>query len=110
MGQKGSKSRNASTNSAEGLLQTLSSLSDIRLRKMFGGHGIFETDKMFALVDSEGSIFFKVDETNLSFYEEAGSSKHNRMPYYRVPDKVLADEDSLLDWARASIKVSRDIK
>ena len=80
MGKKDSKLTGASSAAAEGLQQELSSLGDIRLRKMFGGYGVFEQDKMFALVDSEGSIYFKVDETNIHLYEEAGSGKHSRMP------------------------------
>ena len=110
MGKKGAKSTDASAIAAEGLQHSLSNLGEIRLRKMFGGHGVFEGDKMFALVDSEGSIFFKVDETNVHFYEEADSSKHSRMPYYEVPDNLLADEDLLIEWAQSSITISKQSK
>jgi DNA transformation protein len=110
MGNKGSTEKEASSAAAEGLKHKLSSLGDIRLRKMFGGYGVFEQDKMFALVDREGSIFFKADETIIHLYEEAGSSKHSRMPYYRLPKKLLADETKLNEWAQSSITVSRTTK
>ena len=110
MGKKGDKMTNASSISAERLQDGLAHLGDIHIRKMFGGYGVFMEDTMFALVDSAGTIFFKVDASNVSLFEEAGSEKHGRMPYYRVPDKVLADEDALQKWAQTSISVSKKAK
>jgi DNA transformation protein len=110
MGKKGAKMTSASSTSAERLQQSLFPLGDIRTRKMFGGYGVFEEDTMFALVDSKGGIFFKVDDTNVSQFEEAGSDKHGRMPYYKVPDAILADENALRKWAQTSITVARKAK
>jgi len=110
MDTKSDKLTSASALSAERLQRGLSSLGDIRTRKMFGGYGLFEEDTMFALVDSEGGIYFKVDDTNVRVYEEAGSPKHARMPYYRVPDMILSDEKALQKWAQSSIIVSRNAK
>jgi DNA transformation protein len=110
MGTKGEKLTNASTISAENLQNSLSPLGDIRIRKMFGGHGVFIKEKMFALVDSKGGIFFKVDDTIVALFEDAGSNKHGRMPYYQVPAKVLADEKILQEWAQSSITVAKNAK
>jgi DNA transformation protein len=110
MGTKGAKLTSASATSAERLQVGLSRLGDISIRKMFGGYGVFEAGTMFALVDSEGGIFFKVDDTNVGQFEEAGSTKHGRMPYYRVPEVVLDDEQALQEWAQSSIEVSRSAK
>ncbi len=107
MGTKGEKLTNASTVSAEKLIDSLFPLGEISSRKMFGGHGVFIEDKMFALVDSNGIMFFKVDETNVKMYEEAGSGKHGRMPYYQVPEKVISDDSILHKWAQASIDIAR---
>ena len=107
MGEKGNKMTSKSSIVAEDLQQRLTMLGDIRSKKMFGGHGVFEEDKMFALIDSKGKVFFKVDESNRSTYESAGSEKHARMPYYSVPEEVLANNDSLEEWAQASIKISK---
>lgn len=75
---------------------------------MFGGHGIFEEDKMFALIDSKGRLFFKTDDTNRLKFEEAGSEKHSKMPYFSVPEDVLEDDDVLKEWTLLSIKISKD--
>ncbi len=110
MGTKGDTIQTASTISAENLQQSLAHLGDIRLRKMFGGYGVFEADIMFALVDSKGTIFFKVDDTIVKLFEDVGSKKHVRMPYYQVPDKVLADQNALKNWAQSSITVAKNAK
>ena len=107
MGEKGAKLTSESSKSAEEIQNRLSNLGDISVKKMFGGYGIFEESKMFALIDSQGNIFFKVDDTNLASYEDAGSEKHFRMPYYSVPEDVLRDDAILEEWARASIKIAK---
>jgi DNA transformation protein len=81
-------------------------LGDIRAKKRFGGYGIFEGDRMFALIDSSGRVFFKVDATNQARFEDAGSEKHARMPYFSVPEKVLGDDGLLEEWALISISIS----
>jgi DNA transformation protein len=95
---------------AERLEASLSKLGAIRVRKMFGGYGVFEEDTMFALIDKDGGVYFKADDTNLHKFTTAGSNKHSRMPYYKLPDAVLANEDDLLDWAQSSIAASKKAK
>ena len=74
-------------------------------KSMFGGFGLFHDGAMFALV-SGASLFFKVDDSNRSGYEQAGSKQYKPMPYYQVPAEVLEDTAGLLDWARASMTVA----
>ena len=107
MGEKGEIQTNPSVISAEKLQNNLLPLGNISLRKMFGGHGVFIDEKMFALVDSKGTIFFKADDTIIKMFEDAGSEKHGRMPYYQVPDKIMSDKKTLHIWAQSSIKVAR---
>lgn len=110
MADKGDQLTNASTTAAEGLQEMVTKLGNIRLKKMFGGYGVFEEDTMFALVDKNGQIFFKADDTNLQTFEEAGSVKHSRMPYYTLPDNVLNDDKALLSWAQSSLGVAKKAK
>jgi len=107
MGKEGAKLTSASGMSAEEMQNRLAGIGDIRVKKMFGGYGVFEGDKMFALIDSSGRVFFKVDDTNRARYEQAGSEKHARMPYFSVPGEVLGDDDQLEEWARISIGISK---
>jgi DNA transformation protein len=107
VGIKGDKMTADSGNSAEFLQNKLTKIGNIKIKKMFGGHGIFEEDKMFALIDSKGTVFFKTDDTNLSRFEEAGSVRHAKMPYYSVPEDVLNDDELLQEWAQVSIRISK---
>jgi DNA transformation protein len=72
---------------------------------MFGGYGIFHEGKMFALIKGSG-LFFKVDNSNLSEYEKAGSQQFRPMPYYKVPQDVFADPGTLRNWAGKSIEIA----
>jgi DNA transformation protein len=110
MGEKGEKLSDISGKAAEDLKERLTPLGDIRIRKMFGGYGVFEAETMFALVDSKGVIFLKADDTNRSLFEAVGAAKHGRMPYYQVGETVLSDDATLQEWASPSITVSRNAK
>ena len=59
---------------------------------------------MFALI-SKSTLYFKVDDSNLAAYEQAGSQRFKPMPY-EVPADVFEDTDKLTDWARTSIAVA----
>jgi len=110
MGIIGDKMTSTSADIAGILLKSLSHIGAIRSKKMFGGYGVFEEDTMFALIDKAGTVFFKADDTLLKKFEDAGSEKHGRMPYYQVPDVVLADTAALIEWAQASIVVAKKPK
>ena len=104
MGQKGTKLTAAATEVAEQLVKRLSTLGDVTSRKMFGGYGIFESGKMFALVTSGGVAHLKVDDSNVAKFEQAEMKQFGRMPYYQIPDKVLKDTRSLRSWATQSLE------
>ena len=107
MGKKGAKLTTKSTSAAENIVASLKTLGDISSKKMFGGYGIFEDNTMFALVNSEGSVFFKADDASKVKYEQMGSHKHGKMPYFNIPDRILNDDTELLKWAEESIKRSK---
>ena len=105
MGQKGDKLTNNSVIAAEAFLEKLQSLENITSKKMFGGHGIFHDKKMFGIVNSKGQCFLKADDSNKSDFEKYGSEKHGRMPYYSIPDEVVGNEKTLVEWAKNSIEI-----
>ncbi len=87
------------------VMELLESLGDISSRSMFGGHGIFESGDMFALI-SKATLYFKVGDSNRPAYEEAGSERHAPMPYYEVPADVMEYPLRLHEWARTSITIA----
>jgi DNA transformation protein len=107
LGERGARYSDDVGELAAEVVEALSPLGEIGWRKMFGGAGLFADGSMFALIDSAARLHFKVDESTRGRYEQAASEQHARMPYYSVPDHVLAEDDALLAWARESIAVSK---
>ena len=98
------------------LTEQLAPIGGITGRAMFGGYGFWHEGQMFALLDSESTLYFKVDDSNRAAYESAGSAQFAppmpqrrapmTMPYYTVPPELIDDGDQLREWARASIEVA----
>ena len=106
MGEKGARQSGHAAEAAQGLVDDLAPLGEVTSKRMFGGFGIFEDGLMFALVDSEGSAFLRLGASNEDRYRE----RHGRMPYGRVPDEVLADDQQLLTWANEALQAARAAK
>lgn len=106
MGQKGAKLTSQTTEIAEVLTKRLLSVGEVSSRKMFGGYGIFESGKMFGIVNPKGKFFLKVDDSNRSQFEDMGSEQHGKMPYSLVPEAVIKDDPSFVEWASLSAKIA----
>lgn len=94
----------------ERLVDDLAGLDDaeVRSKAMFGGHGIFADDVMFAMVTSDGRACLRVGDENLEDFTSRGAERfHERMPYHRVPDEVLDDGAELRRWAATALGVAR---
>jgi DNA transformation protein len=106
MGTKGARSKTLSVDAANELVATLEPLGEVTARAMFGGHGIFREDVMFAIVDSEGRIYLRADATTAMAFEAAGSTQHARMPYWEVPQPIREDPEQLREWASKAAEVA----
>lgn len=99
------------------ILEQLSrSVRGIRARNMFGGVGIYCGEFFFALI-AEDTLYFKVDESNRPEYEARGMGPFRpygedgeMMQYYRVPDDLIEDSETLGHWAEQAIVVARRAK
>ncbi len=90
------------------VMERLSPIGDIKGRAMFGGYGIFHEDLMFALI-SEGSLYFKVNDSNRDIYEKAGSKPFpHGISYWEVPTEVFEDTTKLHGWANISITIAHE--
>jgi DNA transformation protein and related proteins len=105
MGIKGGKQNQESVISADLFLEKLQPIGDIKSKRMFGGHGIFYKGNMFAIIDSRGQSYLKVDESTRAEFEKRGSHKHSRMPYYSVPNDVIMNQDELIRWTLKCIEI-----
>jgi len=81
-------------------------LGSIRTRKMFGGHGLYHNDLMFALV-ADDELFLKTDRQSVSTFEERGllafeyqkNGKTFSMSYYQAPEEIYDDPGEAQVWA-----------
>lgn len=80
---------------------------------MFGGYGLYCEGFFFALINREGELYLKVDDSNRALYEDAGSHKFHPDPedkgmdYWLIPEAVFADPVALADWAARSLRIAR---
>jgi DNA transformation protein and related proteins len=94
------------------VLDQLSLLPQLRSKPMFGGVGLYSGEAFFGIIAAD-ELFFKVDDSNRTAYEIAGSEPFrpvaNRsvsMSYWRVPIEVLEDPGELATWALAAIRAA----
>jgi DNA transformation protein len=102
---------------AEQVVGLLTPLGPVRSRRMFGGHGIFMDDVMFALI-AGCVLYLKADAETEDAFREAGSQpftyKRNgrefAMSYWRAPEGVLDDMAALTPWAERALGAARRAK
>jgi DNA transformation protein len=94
--------------------ELFSGLGPVRIRRMFGGAGIYAGDLMFALIDDE-TIYLKTDEALRADLAAEGSTAwvYSRATgswedssYWRLPEAALDDPDEAVDWARRALAVA----
>ncbi|MDH3192913.1 MAG: TfoX/Sxy family protein [Acidimicrobiia bacterium] len=90
---------------AEVLIEEWTPLGQVTSKSMFGGVGLFCDGVMFTIIDKQGTVYLRSDETTDAIFEAAGSRKHG-MPYWLVPASVMGDHAELLSWARRAVRVA----
>ena len=99
---------------AKGIRELFADILTVRVRRMFGGHGVYDGETMFAL-EAGGEIWLKVDARSIPRFEAAGSAaftyqkqgKPFAMSYWRLPCEALDDPDALRDWTMLAVEAAR---
>jgi DNA transformation protein len=98
----------------EALRELFAFLPEFRIKRMFGGAGVFSGELMFALAFQD-DLYLRADDENRPTFEEAGSEQFlyetrdgERMSlgYWRAPSEIWDDPDAARRWARASIEAA----
>jgi DNA transformation protein len=95
------------------VLDQLSALPGLRAKAMFGGHGLYQSDRFFGIL-MEGRLYFKVDDASRAAFVERGMGpftyeKARRtlaMNYFEVPPDVLENREELLAWANRAVRAA----
>jgi DNA transformation protein len=89
----------------------LGGLGEIRVKRMFGGAGLY-LDGMFFAIVADDVLYFKVDDSNRADYEAEDMGPFRpfggdtEMSYYEVPADVLEDPDELRAWVGKAVEVA----
>jgi DNA transformation protein len=90
-------------------------LGPVRIRRMFGGAGIYADDVMFGLIDDD-LIYLKTDAALRAELADEGAVAwvYSRAParweetsYWRLPEAALDDPEAAVGWARRALTVAR---
>jgi DNA transformation protein and related proteins len=97
----------------EHVCDLLAPLGAVRVKAMFGGHGIYVGEVFCAIIASD-TLYFKVDDGNRADYEALGyrpfkpfGDKDMVMSYYEVPAQVMDDRLTLVDWGRRALEAAQ---
>ena len=90
-------------------------LGRIRIRKMFGGAGVYSGEDMFALIDKD-RVYVKSDDSLKQHLESEGgepfewtnpsTGKTIKMSYVSLPVNALDDRDEASAWGRKALDVA----
>jgi DNA transformation protein len=97
----------------EYLHEVFESFGPIRSRKMFGGHGIYHNDLMFALVAGD-ELYLKTDGVSRALFERldlgpfefVANNKTSKMSYYKAPDEIYDDPEQAAYWAEQAFQAA----
>ncbi len=88
------------------VVDLMQSIGPVHAKGMFGGHGVFLDDLMFALV-ADSVLYLKADKEIIPEFEIKGldaftygkKGKEFRMSYYQVPEEALECVEEMNIWA-----------
>ena len=97
---------------AESLVELFAPLGPVRVKRMFGGKGIYLDGLIIAVELSDGALCLKGDAESAPAYEaaggrrwvyegetKAGTARAVAMPYWTMPEEAFDDEEALRRFA-----------
>lgn len=95
--------------------EAVESMGTLTHRKMMGGATLYLDGTVFAILSSDGGLWFKADAQSDAVWDAAGSERFtfqmkNRlasMNYRRAPDDVFDDADAMREWAAVGLEAGR---
>jgi DNA transformation protein len=88
-------------------------VAGLRIRAMFGGYGVYQDDRMFALI-ADDRLYFKADATTRAEFEAKGlgpftyvaRGKSMTMQYFEAPPEVFEEQDAMRVWVRKAVEAA----
>lgn len=99
----------------EWLIDLFEPFGPVRLKRMFGGYGVYADEHMVAMALNPG-LCMRVDEITRVQYEAVGAAPFTYTArgkivtvnaWWRLPDEMVDDPDDIARFARLSLEVAR---
>jgi DNA transformation protein and related proteins len=98
----------------EAIADLFAGVGPVRIRRMFGGQGVYSGNVMFAL-EADGELYLKTDPETVAAFRSAGSKpfvyeKRGRlteMSYWRLPEAAADEPDEAARWARLALAAAQ---
>ena len=92
----------------------LAGVGEVRVKRMFGGAGLYAGDLFFALV-MDDVLYLKADDETRAAFEAAGSKpfvfeerdgRRVETSYWTMPESALDDPDEAARWSRLAVEAA----
>lgn len=89
----------------------LADFEPLRIKRMFGGAGVYAGERFFAIL-ADDTLYLKADDENRADFERRGlhafsyetkTGRTGTMSYYPVPAEALEDPEALAPWVRGAL-------
>lgn len=93
--------------------ELLSGLGAVRVRRMFGGHGLY-VDGLFVAIIADERLYLKVDATSRARFEAAGcqpfvymaKGRPHSLNYFTAPDEAMESPALMAPWVRLATEAA----
>lgn len=91
--------------------ELLAPLGSVRVKRMFGGHGLY-VDEVFVAIIANDDLYLKTDDTSRAAFEAAGCRPFEfqtadgnsvAMSYWSAPAEAMDSPAQMLPWAREAL-------
>lgn len=94
----------------EFVIEQMPFVRGLRARAMFGGYGVYQDDRIFAIIVDD-SLYFKADATTRGEFEAKGLApftyvargKPVTMQYFEAPPEIFEEPEAMRSWVQKAI-------
>lgn len=93
--------------------ELLGAAGTVRVKRMFGGHGLY-LDGLFVALVADDVLYLKVDDATRADFQAAGSrpfvytggARPVTMRYWSAPDEAMDSPAAMAPWARRALQAA----
>ena len=95
------------------VIEQMSFVDGVRVRAMFGGYGVYQNDRIFAII-AEDTLYFKADAVTRGEFEAKGlrpftyvaRGKTATMQYFEAPPEVFEEPEAMRSWVKKAYEAA----